>query len=200
MQTGSDIVWVIAGSCSTTTIKPRSTVLSLQCFTVHRKLTSDIFEAKVSDYWWIIVSTACLIMYGNMRLLCRWLEALQRMQSSQSFETNYTINNEIQQLRKMTEVYTIRRRWLRVDLMGIKFWPATRRHVAGGISFDAAKLVSCLFLCLFVSYTRTASRLLVDYNGGKLFLQNIRQQTQHYTVSQHKIIKPKSLLPWKPEI
>jgi hypothetical protein len=49
-------------------------------------------------------------MHGNMRLLYRRLEALQRMQSSQSFETNYTINNEIQQLRKMTELCTIRSR------------------------------------------------------------------------------------------
>jgi len=127
-----------------------------------QKLTSDIFEAKVSDYWWIIISTACLIMYGNMRLLYRWLEALQRMQSYQSFETNYTINNEIQQLRKMTEVCTIRPRWLYVDLVGIQFWPAASRHVARGMSSDAKKLVSCLFVCLFVSYTKTASRFLVD--------------------------------------
>jgi hypothetical protein len=67
----------------------------IKMFHCWQKLTFDIFEDKVSDYWWIIVSTVCLIMYGNMRLLYRWLEDLQRIQFSQSLETSYTINNEI---------------------------------------------------------------------------------------------------------
>jgi hypothetical protein len=59
--------------------------------------------------------------------------------------------------------------------MEIKFWAAASRQVAGGMSSDAAKLVSCLILCLFISYTRTANRLLVDQNGGKILLQKFGQ-------------------------
>jgi hypothetical protein len=35
-----------------------------------------------------------------------------------------------------------------VDLRGIKFWLAASRHVAEGMSSDAANLVSCLFVCV----------------------------------------------------